>query len=273
MNDDICSYIRSGCDFLSLSQKVLLSVFGGIFVFISIFIIGVVAIIVFNVKQYNNEQKADVEEYFETHYGDRDYVIDKMFNNYPVSGYVAKISSPSSPDTHFEIVHVSKGEVEDTYEEDVLSGSNTLERVEDAYNQLVNKTIEENDVDFDYSSVCGRYFSSWDDSDELFLNPEDLQLDKEYDVRDLGAKHGQIAIYANDEEIEYETVEQIMLQVKEIIDDADIPFLKMSVTLEEPLDDEDNTVGNDRMEFYGVPYEKIEEDGLLQYLKENEDTQ
>lgn len=156
---------------------------------------------------------------------------------------------------------------------DVLSGSNTLERVEDAYNQLVNKTIEKNDVDFVYSSIWGRYISSWDDSDELFLNPEDLQLDKEYDVRDLGTKHGLIAIYAHDEEIEYETVEQIMLQVKEIIDDADIPFLKMSVTLREPLNNEGNTVGNDRMEFYGVPYEKIEEDGLLQYLKENEDTQ
>src|SRR5699024_12222641 len=105
-----------------------------------------------------------------------------------------------------------------------------------------------------------------------FLKPGELKVNKEYDDRDLGEKNGQIAIYANDEEIEYETVEQIMLQVKEIIDDADIPFLKMSVTLEEPLDDEDNTVGNDRMEFYGVPYEKIEEDGLLQYLKENEDT-
>src|SRR5699024_12387194 len=123
MNDDICFYIRSGCDFLSLSQKVLLSVFGGIFVFISIFIIGVVAIIVFNVKQYNNEQKADVEEYFETHYGDRGYVIEKVFNNYPVSGYVAKISSPSSQDTHFELVRRRRGEVEDTAEADVLSSS------------------------------------------------------------------------------------------------------------------------------------------------------
>src|SRR5699024_2833295 len=195
-----------------------------------------------------------------------------MFNNFPISGYVAKTSSPSSQDTRFELIHISKDDVEDTYEEDVLSGSNTLERVEDEYNQLVNETIEENDIDFEYSSVCGRYFSSWDDSDELCLNKEDLQLDTEYDVRDIGAKHGQIAIYTHDEEIEYETVEQIMLQVKEIIDGADIPFLKMSVTLEEPLDDEDNTVGNDRMEFYGVPYEKIEEDGLLQYLKENEDT-
>src|SRR5699024_4245209 len=112
---------------------------------------------------------------------------------------------------------------------------------------------EKNDVDFVYSSIWGRYFSSWDDSDELFLNPEDLQLDKEYDVRDLGAKHGQIEIFAHDEEIEYETVEQIMLQVKEIIDDEDIPFLKMSVTLSEQLNNERITDENDRMEFYGVP--------------------
>src|SRR5699024_8988288 len=239
MNDDICFYIRSGCDFLSLWQKVYFYFFVSILVLIiaiAISIIAVIAAIVLYFKHDNNEQKADIEEYFEAHYGDTDYVIDKMFNNFPISGYVAKISSPSSQDIRFELIHISKGDIEDTYEEDVLSGSNTLERVEDAYNQLVNKTIEE------------------------------------YDVCDLVTHHVMIAIYAHDEEIEYEIVQQIMLQVKEIIDDADIPFLKMSVTLREPLNNKGNTVGNDRMEFYGVPYEKIEEDGLLQYLKENEDT-
>src|SRR5699024_987022 len=107
MNDDICFYIRSGCDFLSLWQKVyfyffffLQKVFFYFFVSIlvliiaiAISIIAVIAAIVLYFKHDNNEQKADIEEYFEAHYGDTDYVIDKMFNNFPISGYVAKISS------------------------------------------------------------------------------------------------------------------------------------------------------------------------------------
>src|SRR5699024_7788997 len=126
MNDDICFYIRSGCDFLSLWQKVYFYFFVSILVLIiaiAISIIAVIAAIVLYFKYDNNELNADIEEYFVSHYGDTDYVIDKMLNNFPISGYVAKISSPSSKYIRFELIHISKGDIEDTYEEDVLSVS------------------------------------------------------------------------------------------------------------------------------------------------------
>lgn len=254
---------------MKLLKKILFYSFLSIF----ILVIAIVAFIVFSIMQDNKEQKALIEDYFETHYGDTDYVIEKIFNNFPISGYVAKISSPSSPDTYFEIRYAFKDRIEDTYEEDVLSGKNTFERVQDMYNQLVNEAIAKNNVDINYSSIWGRYYSSRDNPDELFLNPEDLRLDKKYNVDDLGTKHGEIEIYAHDEEIQYETVERMMLQVKEVLDNEGIPFVNMSVTLKEPTDEEDNLIGHDKLVFYGVPYEEIEKESLLQYLKDNDDTE
>lgn len=167
--------------------------------------------------------------------------------------------SRSSPDTYFEIRYVSKDRIEDTYEEDVLSGKNTFERIDNAYNQLVNEAIEKNKVDFTYSSIWGRYYFSRDNPDKLFLNPEELQLDKEYDIVELGTKHGEIEIFSHDENIKYETVERIMLQMKGILDNVGIPFQKMSVTLNEPVDEGGNLMGYDKLVFYGVSYKEIDE--------------
>src|SRR5699024_12734676 len=109
MNDDSCFYIRSGCDFLSLWQKVYFYFFVSILVLISaiaISIIAVLAAMVLYFKHDNNEQNADIEEYFEAHYGDTDYVMEKRMNNFQISGYVAKIASPSSQDIRFELIHI-----------------------------------------------------------------------------------------------------------------------------------------------------------------------
>ncbi len=64
-----------------------------IFITVFVLIIAFIAVLIVTHKQSVKKEKVIVEKYFETHYGDTDYVIDKIFDNYPISGVVAYTSS------------------------------------------------------------------------------------------------------------------------------------------------------------------------------------
>lgn len=249
-------------------KKILLGLIG--FVFLSI--IAIIAIIFFHIINNNNSAEKAIEAYLETHYGDTDFEIVDAFNNFPVSGYLAKVESPSSPDSHFEIDYVYEGRIEDTYEKDVLSGLNTFNRIEKAYEKLVAQLFDNHPLDVDHESIRGRYYHTWDDNvDDMFIHPGDLELDKKYDIHALGERHGKIDIEVKTKEIQLERVAEIILQAKEILDEENLPFRQVSLRMSEVKDDGGDLVSYNRIEVYAVPYEQINEEALMPYLQNMED--
>src|SRR5699024_2981198 len=77
-----------------------------------------------------SESKAEkaTEKYIKEEYTDTDYVIEQVLYDFKLGEYYANVVSPSSIDTHFEVLITSTGKVRgDTYD-DVTSGWNTHQR-------------------------------------------------------------------------------------------------------------------------------------------------
>src|SRR5699024_3807083 len=82
--------------------------------------------------------KTAAENYITEQYADQDFVINDVFYNFKDGYYHADVTSPSSIDTHFSI-YISGSKVsDDSYENDVLSGRNTYERIDREYRDMVD---------------------------------------------------------------------------------------------------------------------------------------
>lgn len=246
-------------------------IFAGIFL---VLIIGIIAVFVYVIVSNNSSSAKEIDKYIEEHYGDTDFEIVDAFNNFPVSRYLAKVESPSSPDSHFEIEHIYEGRIEDTYERDVLSGLNTFNRIEKAYEKLVAEAFESHPLNIEDGRIRGRYYHTQDvNEDDLFLYVGDLELDKEYDIHALGERHGQIDIDVSlTTEAQLESVAKLIMQVKEILDEEGVPFREVSLRVREVKEDNGKMVTYNDIKVYTVPYEQINEGALLPYLEniENE---
>lgn len=242
-------------------------VFRWLFVILMVIIFLLITTVVLYFMIERKGAKKQIEEHMSTHYADLQLQIDDFFMNFPISGYVAKVSSTVSEDVYFDIDYIYDGRIEDTYEEDVLSGRNTLKRVEQSYDELVEHAFHKATVDFTYDMIRASYYASNNSEDPMYIQPRTLQLDYEYDPKELGRKHGRVEIFAYDDDVSYERIEHIILQTKEVLEKGNIPFLHINVTLTSPLDADGVPINNDRLEVYGVLKEHMKEGQLLQYLK------
>ena len=171
--------------------------------------------------------KKKVEEYITDTYSKEDFVIEDVFYNFKTGDYEAQVKSPSSIDTHFTIsVHWNKVTL-DSYELDVLSGWNTYERIDRAYMDMVDERFDnpafplESDINFGTIPLLDDEVESDYDMPDYGVKLDDLELDKIYDMKELAQTKGQIIFYAEDEEISFDKASELLLIVKDSLDDAD----------------------------------------------------
>lgn len=179
--------------------------------------------------------------YVEREYGHLDVQVDKVGYNLKNGNYYAKVSSPTSVDTHFSVYISMLGQVErDTYQS-VTQGYNTWERINDQYAELVEMVLEGPDFPVESDIANGDLRGKHDDypwSRHYGLPRHGLEVDREYDVREFGAQHGSITLYVLDEEVSYRRAAEILTQVRELLDEHDIPFYAMNFVLKQPRDED-----------------------------------
>lgn len=226
-------------------------------------------------------------QYLEENFSDTDFVISKVGYNFKTGGYYAKVDSPSSQDSYFTIYTNGWGQYEyDTYES-VTNGSNTLSRIDREYNALVDGVLAKGIYPFDTSIVIGELriagltevFSYTDENGDIQhytmdkeygLNRSELILDKEYDTHALGAAHGHIVLYVHDPVVSIERAVELLLEIKEYLDESKVPFHAIDFHLCEPRNEEGQMVG-DQISVYDFLYSDIHEEGLTDRVQENWD--
>ncbi|MEG0912338.1 MAG: hypothetical protein RSD35_01705 [Oscillospiraceae bacterium] len=180
------------------------------------------------------------EKYINQHYADTDYIVEKVNYNFKDGGYYARISSPSSMDSYFSLSISSLGKLGwDSYEDMVTNGRNTWDRVDNEYRKMAEAVFDAEDFPYvsyiSFGTIREKYSAEQGSIDKDFgLAAETLVLDKQYDVRELGAKYGELIFYAQDETVSAKRAGEILLDITKILDKENVPFYAITFVLEKP---------------------------------------
>ncbi len=214
--------------------------------------------------------KQSASKYIQKNYPNLDLTIERVNYNFKTGSYYALVKSQTSIDTHFDLDISMTGKIlYDSYESHVLSGWNTWQRIDSEYRTMVDKVLTSPDFPYDSHIDFGSIEIKEADREIGPIRPvyglvlEDLELDKDYDVKELAKTAGHITIYIESEEVTIKKASEILMNLKEIFDKADIPFYAISFVLEKPRK-EDGSPNEDREEI-GVNhflYSDIYEEGL-----------
>ena len=218
------------------------------------------------------------EKHIEENYADKDFEIERVTFSFKDGYYHAFIYSPSSIDSDFTILVDMWGNLRyDTYEDRVLSGGNTADRISRDYRAVVDKVLDSQafpynehigygDFDF-YPRVHLEEYSV----PEYALITEDLTLDAFYDVNELGAKHGKLTIYIDDDTVSYERLSEILLDIRRIFDDSGVKFYVIDCVLEYQKNEDSSKKQEGRVEVREFLYADIYEDGMTERVKASDE--
>ncbi|MBQ6845228.1 MAG: hypothetical protein IJO60_11420 [Agathobacter sp.] len=210
------------------------------------------------------------KKYLAETYSETDFYIERITYSFKDSNYHAFIKSPSSIDTEFSLTISMFGKLKlDTYD-DVLNGFNTAIRVDTEYRKLVDTIFEH--PNFPYSGRIGYgtleiYPDEFIEIEENYDIPSysiaqsSLELDKIYDIRELGRQAGHIIIYVESDTVSIEKTAEMMLDIKSYFDEANIPFVAMDFTLQY-MKSEDGTRPDEEIHVKNFHYEDIYVEGM-----------
>ena len=211
------------------------------------------------------------EKHLEEVYGDTDFVIERIGFNFKDINYYAHIKSPSSEDSSFSLRIDMFGKLMlDTYESRVLGGHNTADRLYMEYRELTDTVFEAEDYPFtDFITYGDLQFGfSYEVGEEIspigHIMPEELVIDKQYDIRELGARAGRLVVYVEDNVVTVERAAEVLLELKALFDKKNVPFYSIDFVLEYPRKEEGGNTKEGRVETDGFLYTDIYEEGLVE---------
>ena len=212
-------------------------------------------------------------------FSNTDYQMERITYSFKDGRYHAFMTSPTSIDGDFSVCFSILGEYcYDTYDS-VLDGWNTAQRLESEYRKLTDTILNDPALPYDntqvYSIMFGRLEiyprEAFEDPNatgvpEYAILLEDLELNKIYDIKELGAKAGHLILYVDNGVISVEETAKIMLDFRSMFDKAAIPFYAMDFVLRHPRaengksDDEEIRINN-------FLYQDIYEEGLTERIE------
>lgn len=214
------------------------------------------------------------EKHLEEVYGNTDFEIERVGFDFKNTDYYAHIISPSSEDSSFSLRLDMWGNLLlDTYESRVLSGGNTADRLYREYRELTDEVLEAPDYPFTSEIAFGDLKVGFHPQDvetdgpywpESYVLLEKVELDKKYDIRELGAKAGYLVVYVEDDVVTVGRAAEVLLQLKELFDQRNVPFYAIDFVLEYPWKAEGGTTKEGRVEADGFLYSDIYEDGMVE---------
>lgn len=229
----------------------------------------------------NNSAK----EYIEKNYPNMNLDISDAFYNFKTGTYDIEVKSPTSKDTHFYLSISSFGKITyDSYENDVVDRYNTFNRINESYSSNMEKVFDSKDFPYESEINFGEIMDIENLKENLEINKNNgltypiygiemkkLELDKGYNMYEMGKKAGHIVFYAEDEEITVKKASEILLNIKNILDEKNISFYAIDFTLEKPRNEEGTPSSDDasiRIEHF--LYEDIYEENLEQRISKAE---
>lgn len=217
------------------------------------------------------------EKHLEKAYRDKDFEIERVTFSFKDGYYHAFITSPCSIDSSFTLVIDMWGKLQiDTYEDRVLSGWNTAYRIGNDYREKVDAVLDSQAFPYnehigygDFEFYPREHLEQYSVPDYALIT-EDLTLDAFYDVNELGAKHGLLTIYIEDNTVTVERLSKILLDIKTIFDNAGVKFYMIDCVLEYPKL-EDGKRREERVEVMNFLYTDIYEDGMVERVKASDE--
>ncbi|MBE6751310.1 MAG: DUF3139 domain-containing protein [Ruminococcaceae bacterium] len=218
-------------------------------------------------------------EYLEKTYSDKDFVIEEVNYDFKTGGYYARVTSPTSIDSHFSLSFDLMGKlVLDAYD-DVTSGWNTAMRLEDDYRNAVKAITESKDFSEKYFIAYGEIpcilsdYPIDEEHPEYALQKEELVIDKIYDIKEVASQHGKLVLYAYDDEVTHERLAELLLDVKNKFDNSGVTFKAVDFVLEPPKVEGEPYMSDEQISIRNFYYSDIYEDGLVERVKKaNQET-
>lgn len=216
------------------------------------------------------------EDHLKVEYTGTDYFIERVGFNFKFGCYYAHIRSRSSVDTQFTLYINMIGKVyHDTYE-DVLSGAITARRLDQEYRELTDQVFESPSfpylADIGFGELCIYPEEAIRDPEvsdipSYALVRDELILDHVYDIRELGARAGRLVVYVESDRISVEDAAEIMLNIREQFDKANVPFRAIDFVLQLPLPEE-GPRPDEEIRVENFLYEDIYEEGMIERVTE-----
>ena len=218
-------------------------------------------------------------EYIEKTYADKDFIIEEVNYDFKTGGYYARVTSPTSIDSHFSLSFDWMGKLELDCYDDVTSGWNTAMRLEDDYRNAVKAITESKDFSEKYFIAYGEIpcvlsdYPIDEEHPEYALQRKDLVLDKVYDIREVGANHGKLVLWAQDDEVTIERLAELLLDVKNKFDKSGVTFKAVEFILELTKEEGQPLMSDEQIKIRNFYYSDIYEDGLVERVKKaNQET-
>lgn len=207
-------------------------------------------------------------------YSGTDYQLTSVNYNFKEGGYNAQIESPSSMDTYFYFAIDGWGRVQyDSYEYQVLERENTISRLQDQYREMADEVLEASDIPYKLWVAYGDLCTGVDESMEEYhlpaMDTRDLELDGQYDVRELASKYGKLVVGIEDDEITEERAAELILDIKDRMDKAGVPFYWMDFSLQYFRPEEGGgPMKPEQIDMHVVPYDEIRQEDILQKVQQ-----
>ena len=213
-------------------------------------------------------------EHLEKNYSDKDFIIEEVTYDFKAGSYYARVTSPTSIDSHFSLSFDFTGKLElDSYD-DVTTGWNTAMRLEDDYRNAVKAITESKDFSEKYFIAYGEIpcvlsdYPIDEEHPEYALQKEELVIDKIYDIKEVASEHGKLILYAYDEEVTVERLSELLLEVKNKFDNSGVTFKAVDFVLEPPKKEGEAMMSDEQIQIKNFYYSDIYEDGLVERVRE-----
>ena len=213
------------------------------------------------------------KKYLKENYKDTDYELEEVTYSFKDGYYHAYVSSPSSIDTHFTLMINGFGKLSYDNFDYVTSGWNTAERLDKDYRGAVDDFFASMSFPYNAYIAYGEliFVSSSDQENptapDYALITEELTVDAYYDVNKLGAQSGKLTVYIYDDNVSVERLAEVLLGIRECIDNAGIGFYVIDCVIEYPRDEE-GFADYGRVEVIDFLYSDIYEEGLVARVTE-----
>lgn len=208
------------------------------------------------------------EKHLEEVYSGKDYELERVTYSFKDGYYHARVSSPTSTDTHFVLLINGFGQLKyDYFENNVTNGWNTAYRLGGEYRKAVKAVFDSVSFPFRaHISYGDLEFVPADQKDAPFtpdyaLITNELVPDAYYNVSELGARAGKLTVYVEDKTVSAERMAEILLEIRACFDEAGIGFYAIDCVLE--YEQDANGFAEDgKIEVEDFRYADIYEDGL-----------
>lgn len=212
-------------------------------------------------------------EYIEETYPGMELEIQDATYNFKNGNYYVNVKSPTSIDTYFSLDISPTGKVLwDNYEGNVLGKFNTWNRINTEYRKMVEDIFEANDFPYESDIDYGDLKLKEKDLNESFgpdygISLEELEIDRKYDIEEIAEKSGQIVFYTEDIKVDAQRASEILLDIKRIFDEKDVPFYAISFSLKEKSKEDEKNLDGEIFDVREFLYSDIYDDSLIDRLE------